>query len=53
MKADKKKKEDDEADDEGDDNAVTKEEILQLLQLGNAEGGIGAGKYGYVSRYEY
>lgn len=46
MKADKKKKEDDEADDEGDDNAVTKEEILQLLQLGNAEGGIGAGKYG-------
>ena len=38
-----------EADDSGDDkdqNQVTKEEILQLLNLGNAEGGIGAGKYG-------
>ena len=46
MRADKKKKEEDEADDEGDDNAVTKDEILAHLQLGNAEGGIGAGKYG-------
>ena len=46
MKADKKRKEEDDAEDEGDDNAVTKEEILELLQLGNAEGGIGVGKYG-------
>ena len=32
--------------DEKEENQVTKEEIYQLLNLGNAEGSIGAGKYG-------
>ena len=43
------KKRDTEADEsaeEKDQNAVTREEIFALLNLGNAEGGIGAGKYG-------
>ena len=41
----KHKEEDDEMD-EKEENQVTKEEIYQLLNLGNAEGSIGAGKYG-------
>ena len=45
-KGEKKEHEADENDQEKDQNQVTREEIFQLLNLGNAEGGIGAGKYG-------
>ena len=41
------RKTEDEDEHEGQtDNQVTKEEIFALLNLGNAEGSIGAGKYG-------
>ena len=40
-----KTEEDDESHDK-DATGVTKEEIFSLLNLGNAEGSIGAGKYG-------
>ena len=43
---DGKKAEQSDEDDNKDQHQVTKEEIFQLLNLGNAEGGIGAGKYG-------
>ena len=46
MKADKRKKNEIADGEELDDNQVTKDEIFQLLNLGNAEGGIGSGKYG-------
>ena len=45
-KSTKKNTEADESEGEKDQNAVTREEIFQLLNLGNAEGGIGSGKYG-------
>ena len=35
-----------ESDEGKDENLITKEEIFAHLNLGNAEGGIGAGKYG-------
>lgn len=41
-----RKTDDDDSFDNKDQNAVTKEEIFQLLNLGNAEGSIGAGKHG-------
>ena len=40
----KTEEDDDEAN--KDQNAVTKDEIFKLLNLGNAEGNIGSGKYG-------
>ena len=45
-KSEKKVNEADESDQEKDQNQVTRDEIFQLLNLGNSEGGIGAGKYG-------
>ena len=45
-RAQKKDAEADESAEEKDQNQVTRDEIFQLLNLGNAEGGIGAGKYG-------
>ena len=45
-KGDNKKADHEDEDDHKDQNQVTKDEIFQLLNLGNAEGGIGAGKYG-------
>ena len=45
-KGSKKKKGDDEDAGEQDENQVTRDEIFTLLNLGNADGGIGAGKYG-------
>ena len=45
-KSEKKVNEADESEGEKDQNQVTRDEIFQLLNLGNAEGGIGAGKYG-------
>ena len=45
-KGDNRQTEHDDEEDHKDQNQVTKEEIFQLLNLGNAEGGIGAGKYG-------
>ena len=46
QRAAKKKKGDDEDAGEQDENQVTREDIVALLNLGNADGGIGAGKYG-------
>ena len=46
QRADKRKKEDEGDAEERDENQVTRDEIFNLLNLGNAEGGIGAGKYG-------
>ena len=40
------KAQDEEEVDAADTNGVTKEEIFQLLNLGNADGSIGAGKHG-------
>ena len=45
-KGSKKHAEDEDEHEKHTENQVTKEEIFQLLNLGNAEGSIGAGKYG-------
>ena len=45
-KGEKKEAEGDESAEDKDQNQVTRDEIFQLLNLGNAEGGIGSGKYG-------
>ena len=45
-KGEKRSAEEEEELENKDQNQVTKDEISQLLNLGNAEGSIGAGKYG-------
>ena len=45
-KGEKRTAEEEEELENKDQNQVTKDEISQLLNLGNAEGSIGAGKYG-------
>ena len=45
-KGERRKADDEEEQENLSENQVTKEEIFQLLNLGNAEGSIGAGKYG-------
>ena len=45
-KGERRVTEDDDDVADKEQHQVTKEEIFQLLNLGNAEGSIGAGKYG-------